>query len=669
MTLSLTRAQPFALSTSQGVRKFRAMFFSVPCGAWWCMPLKEKGTALPKAFTLDFLSAASEAKHLTLLSGTTEDPRIRRGLPDLSEAERLRWQGRLRVVASLLVNEEQLVYRDHRGAIFRQLTADLAVSHVHIRTIWRCFWYFGAEPMAVLPSLAARGGRGVQRLSSSAAKHVLTREDAEWMDALARSYYSTDADRPESVQAAYKLLLAKYADVERNDLGLPVAGEFCPHPSLYQFRRRVAWIGKTPADQSQRVSPKRIGTENRSRTGRAAYRVSSPCATLETDSWVMSEFGVFSELMPEIELPTPRLFLTRDQASSVITGRYLDITGETSESALTALYYAFTARRESRPELIATMGFERFAGEPLCLRGDGLVRRVRFEELNEARGITIEAAPVARGDMKPLVESSFNRLLGYIRGKMPRELTDSARKNGHERSDGRISLRYLLNIVDLAIERINCSAVRWKQIQAGVLLPHARRPTASELFALLERQCGSVRRFLDADVAIIAYLPRRWGEVQETGILLEGLLYECQTAKLEGWFMRGFHGRPERVICYIDPADCARAWIYWPDGSLEPLKLVDGREDLLGVRRSEFAIIAALRDEQEPSIAQAQQHGDSLFQIQKEALITHGAQMLAGKIAKPTPAPRLPAPALPARATPVRDELADRAERRWYDNS
>lgn len=635
MTLALLRGSAFDLDG----KRFRAIRFDPERRCWWALRLSQQATEVPRSIPVDVIAAAVETNRCKLLLGD-DDPRYRRPDICLSQAERDGRERSVAIVERLLEHESAFLEPTTRVAAIRDVAEHCNVRTEWVRVLIARFYTYGMDWNALVPRHALQGGPGKPRGSPQTAEHRLTEEDLGNINAIATRYFSTAKDRPHSVQDAYTALLKKFYAVStaRNENGFTIALELGPHPSFWQFRHLVKKIGEQPIVRARRFGPAIITGKRRPRSGRGNLHTALPSSCPEFDAWHMSEWKLCSEIQPSLDLPDAMLWMLKDPAPGAVIGRHIDITEETSQSVRTALYYCFTGHPGSRPALIATKGLARFAGEPSHIRMDALGRRKLVEETMMRRRIVVETAPPRQGDKKPWVESDFQTLLLTLHRDIQGGLMATDRANGHVRTDGRVTLRYLATLVDLAIDMLNARLIRRRAMPEGLITPSAALPSREDAFFLMEEQFGIARRHVDDETAVLEYLTDCEARVTELGYIIDGLEYRSDIADRAGFHYRGFSGIPESMPAKKDDADCSRAWVIWPDGKLEALRFAEGQAHLVGIRRTEHALVEAARAKPAAYARKKHQERLVLFDVQRTEL--GAAQRKA--LASPAPLVEIP---------------------------
>lgn len=536
-----------------------------------------KGNNVPKRQSMEQISEK-------LLSGEYEaviDSFTAEGHPDQDiSGARLAIRDRNYDLIRDIISREPDIYDIHRRAdILRQQEEQTGVRMNNLYKLLGTYWRGGMNRNAMLPDLSKRGRRPEDfvpsvKLGRPGKKgengKILSAEDRERFARAIQLYYYKDT-KP-TLHEAYDDMIAHMYVVPR------FSGDTDPEqlppdekPSFAQF---YYWYRKNKdavAERREREK-ERYDLKYRGITGSSETFVPGPGMAAQIDATIADFYLVREDHRDEL-VGRPVMFFVKDVRTRIVMGMHITLENASWNSALMALKNT----AEDKQAYCRRYGVEISPDEwpcrhvPLSITADnGEMGDKGVEEVIARLGITIENTPPYRGDLKAIIENTFQSIQGKLRYIVPGHVEKDDGQRGS--IDRKKSACMDINAFTAVIIRCILYYNNYHYMESYQKTPELRRsgirPIPVELWNYGIRHQTGALRVLSQEEIIRALLPRDRASVTEKGILFHDLYYTCSDAEDGLWYDQArIDGRRKLPVIY-DPTCVDNIYFIAPDGRL-----------------------------------------------------------------------------------------------------
>lgn len=159
------------------------------------------------------------------------------------------------------------------------------------------------------------------------------------------------------------------------------------------------------------------------------------------------------------------------------------------------------------------------------------------DEFVRLLGINIENAPVGRGDLKSIIESSFNQIKGKVTPIVPGFVPDFDKRQGEKyKYDAKLTIKEFTAILIYQILAYNNSSWMKEYPMDEDIVKADIKPIPIELWNWgIEHRAGFIKK-PDMDMVMLACMYSDIATVTEKGIRFKKRYYTCDKAFREDWF-------------------------------------------------------------------------------------------------------------------------------------
>lgn len=495
-------------------------------------------------------------------------------LETLSERELKRWNQAKEVIEIIAtsVYEPNIFLPIERAKMIQEVSEQTRLHASTIAKYLKRYWKRGKNHYALLSDYASCGGAGHERTLhkkvgrrstyTSLYKEMVISDEVKrhFRIALDKYYYTSKPKRP-SLRWAYEQMIKEYYSVEQkteNGVVMTIVEAGATIPTFGQFRY---WFNKWR--DPKREILRREGTRKFQQQNRPVLRstqqdVYAPAAVYQIDATVL-DVHIVSEFSRDKILGRPICYMVVDGYSHLITGIHVALESPSwAGGAMMALLNA----SEDKVEFCNRFGIKiRTVDWPvsdvipesiLADRGEMLSNKVL--SMIEHLQIAVRNTPPFRPDWKALVERYFGVIQSHVKPFMP----GAVHKDSNDRGMKDRRLYASLTLADVTKILIKCvlhynnhhhiaDYIRDEnQIAENVV------PIPIKLWNYgIQYKSGKLRR-VSQDVLRFNMLPSEQATISGKGIKWRGMLYSCETALKEKWFVRA-RNRTFQVDISYDP--------------------------------------------------------------------------------------------------------------------
>jgi putative transposase len=582
--------QLLRLVDEEGVIRLLRIIQFDDCRKTMCLFDVEVQNALPEMWNLDQLLDVERDGRLSNLASDPWQPRWIPNIDDLPDLEQKRWEPSLKVRDKLAKIIDAITFlpfenlSDHRA--LRKLARDTGklenCSRTTVESAWRKYWRGGQTINCLLPNFDGRGGKGIPRIAVDGSKKrgrkpAFIAEHPEWIginiteaikNKLRRGYRLFYLNRVLrlSLREAFGRTLSTFfvTDVEKRPDGTLVPILLEPHlvPTIAQFKY---WGEKFKRANLQKSLIKRYGQKIvdlnfRHMQGGSSRMAKGPNWIAQLDAWE-PDIYLRSIHNRALNVGKPFAVFVRCMFSHLIIGVYVGFERGYLSNAL-ALENTASEKTSYCSQFGIKDAYWPAHHLPRYVLADwGELGGKQPNHWVQALDVRLAHTPRARPNMKGLIEVThaqlYERAVRYLDGGIRRDLGSEERD---ARLDGLFTLDEFTEIVLRSILLINSSQQidpTTYDVLEGMIVDDVNLYPLD----LWEWGCanrGSGLRTVTPDVLRLHLLPGKRAQVTQSGLMVDGILYNCDRAHREGWFVneqvRRSQKGTKRGVTWIDVA-------------------------------------------------------------------------------------------------------------------
>jgi len=502
-----------------------------------------------------------------------------------------------KTIQPLVDSGRDIYLAEKRGIAVTAAALRTGRSRTTIFGYLRRYWQGGQTPNALLPHYAFCGAAGQPRgitefkrgRPSSLERATQTRMGINVDDRIrdcfrigVRLFYETRHTR--SLKEAYQLTLEKFFHRGyewRNGIAIPILPPGEDLPSYWQFR---SWYYKErdlTHSLIARKGQRRFSTEHRALLGDSTQMALGPGSVYQIDATI-GDIYLVSSLNPQRIIGRPIIYLVVDVFSRLIVGLSASLEGPSWLGAMLALENATTDKVAFCQQYGISITSDEWPSHSLpemLLADRGELEGYNADNLVNALNIRVANTAPYRADMKGIIEQYFRLNNQQVIDPIPGAV-DHERGYGEAdyRLDACLNMReftYLM-IRGALLHNHNHWIEDYPADHAMIVDELAPYPLDIWNWGITNRS-GHLRT-LPAHMVRLNLLPQAQASITKRGILFEGLLYTCDLAIEENWFVNArAQGRQKINIAY-DPRLTDMIYLRLDDGRrIEACSLLDSQ--------------------------------------------------------------------------------------------
>lgn len=370
-------------------------------------------------------------------------------------------------------------------------------------------------------------------------------------------FYETRQAR--SLKAAYQMTLEKFFHQgyeDRNNVAVPILPPLEELPTYWQF---ISWYYKerdVARTLVARKGERRFNTDHRAVLGDSTQMAYGPGSVYQIDATV-GDIYLVSALDPRRLIGRPIIYLVVDVFSRLIVGLSVSLEGPGWLGAMLALENATADKVAFCEQYGITITQDEWPSQylPEMLLADrGELEGYNADNLVNALNIRVANTAPYRADMKGIVEQYFRLNNQQVVASLPGAVNpDQGRGDADYRLDACLNLRQFTYLMIRGA--LHHNRHRWIEdypLDATMITDRI------DLYPLdlwhwgVRNRSGHLRT-LSPDVVRLNLLPKGQASITKRGILFDGLLYTCDLAIQENWFVNARERGRQRIVVAYDP--------------------------------------------------------------------------------------------------------------------
>lgn len=581
-------------------------------------------------------------------------------LETMAEKEQKRWDQAKEVIQMIATSgfEPNIFLPNERAKLIQKASDQTGLSTVTIAKYLKRYWKRGKNFYALLSDYDACGSSGqerklnkkVGRRSKYASLHgemVITDEVKRlFRIALDKYYYTAKPNRP-SLRWAYEQMIKEYFTVEQkteSGIIIPIVEEGSPIPSFGQYRY---WFNKwrdPKREVSSREGTRKFQQNYRPVLGSTQQDAHAPAAVYQIDATVL-DLNVVSEFSRNKILGRPVCYMVVDGYSHLITGLHVALESPSwAGGAMMALLNA----SEDKVEFCRRFGIQIKEEEwpvsgaiPESVLADrGEVLSSKALSMIEHLQIAVKNTPPFRPDWKPLVERYFGLIQSHVKPFIPGAVNKDAKERGERdtRLSASLTVEEVLKVlIKCVLHYNNHHHLKDYERDAHQIAENVPSIPIHLWNYGIQYKSGKLRR-VSQDVLRFNLLPSGTATVSPKGIKWNGMLFSCETALKEKWFVRARKGTFKADISY-DPRCVNQIYLRLGRNEYDVCYLLDSQSRYKDKTADDVQFLLAM-EQQEKAGFKGQELGQRISlaaeieEIVKEAIQKTKAEMIPQSNAK-----------------------------------
>ncbi|MBV7276468.1 DDE-type integrase/transposase/recombinase [Clostridium sp. PL3] len=499
------------------------------------------------------------------------------------------------VICYLISNspEYEIYYKKSRKSIIDRTIEVYGISESSIKRIWCSYLKSGKIMQSLIPKTYKCGGRGKERVHERGG-FVVDDKIKRLLKEGINKYYNTK--KKNNKKMCYELIIRDFLKSNPNN----------NIPSLKQF---YYWFSRITKDDKRNEITKRYGDRIYQQTARAIIGNSiqdtlGPGELFQIDSTILDVYLV-SKMNRNLIIGRGVLYLVVDVYSRMIVGMNVTIEPFNSfEGAKIALINTMTDKVSYCKKYGISIQKEDWVSAvvPTRILSDrGELLSCHIENAIGNLGILIQQTNSYRGDMKGIVEKSFERLHAYIKpfvdGVVENKFNKVERGNVDYRLKANLTLEEITQIVIKYILFYNNNHVLNYYESDGINIENSIPKIPSKLWEYGVKVKKGLLRELPEEIIRINLLHNKEVSVTAKGIRFNKLYYVSKYTLESGFFQKARIEGSYRVRISYNPNDLSEIYYIKEDGiSYDKLTLVTYMEHYKGMSEEEITKIFEYED-------------------------------------------------------------------------
>lgn len=482
------------------------------------------------------------------------------------------------IICFLIKNspENEIFYSKSRKVIIDRAIEKYKLGYSSIKRIFCNYLKSGKILDSLIPKFYNCGGRGKERVVNKNQGVSIDNDVKRFFRQGINKYYNTS--KKNTVKTCYELIIRDYLKANPNS-------EF---PTLKQF---YYWHSKLTKDNKRNEIAKRYGDRIYQQKGRAIIGNSlqdagSPAELYQIDSTILDVY-IVSKLNRNLIVGRPILYLVIDVYSRMIVGMNVTIEAFNSYQGVQG---ALINAMSDKVSYCKKYGIDIMKEEwdisciPSRILADrGELLSGNIENAISNMGIMIQNTPPYRGDMKGIVEKSFERIHSYIKpfvdGVVENKFNKVERGDEDYRLKANLTLEEITKIIIRCVLFHNNSHVLNHYESDGINIENSIPKIPSKIWEYGVKQKKGLLRELPEEVIKVNLLNNKEATVSSKGVRMNKLYYVSKYTLEEEWFQRARIQGSFKIRISYNPNDLSEIYYIKEDGlSYDTLTLVSYQE-------------------------------------------------------------------------------------------
>lgn len=517
---------------------------------------------------------------------------------DLTDKEREIRDKAWGMIKDLIQNEPSIYIKELRGKEIEKLVSEKQYTKPTLYRHLRRYWQGGKTINSLIPNYSNSGAKGRPRESGEKKRGRprsgdtvginVTKEMKDIFRKAIKKYYLTD--KKNTLTFAYKMMIKDYyAGEVRYEKGIKYISILDENsiPTLKQFKY---WYEKE--FNIEQVVKKRDGLKsfernNRAILGSSTYEAFGPGSRYQIDATVGNVY-LISSYNSDWIVGRPIIYFVIDVYSHLITGMYIGFEGPSWAGMMMAIANAASDKKEFCSSYGIHISDEWWpsAHLPEIIIGDrGELEGYSVNSLINGLNISIENTPSFRPDWKGIVEKLFDTTQEKIKPFLPGYIqTDFGERGAKDyRLEAKLTLEQYTKIIINFVLYYNKNYYMKNYTRDAGMIEDNVKPTPIELWKWgINNRAGKLRK-VDSDTIKFYLMPRGKATVTSKGIKFKGMLYSCEMAIKESWFVDARMNKSWKVDISYDPRNMDNIYLHTNEESLfEMCSLLEHQERYKG---------------------------------------------------------------------------------------
>lgn len=512
---------------------------------------------------------------------------------DVSE-KMLTYRDRAWGIIKELVNDEPAIYKDDkRGKLIKRLVEDKVCSKMTAYKYLRRYWQKGMTINSLIPEYSKSGGKnkskygvvknGRQRKNNSVGI-IVTDEIKDIFRKAVKKYYFSD--KKNTLTFTFKMMIKDdFSYVFRLEDGVNrvVIQDEDELPTMRQFRYWFNNEYKIEESIISRDGKKKFERDHRAVLGSSTYETMGPGSRYQIDATTANVY-LISSYNSDWIIGRPVIYFVIDVFTHMITGVYIGLEGPSWAGMMMAIANATTDKSEFCSQYGIEISNDQWpsAHLPEIILGDrGELEGYNVNSLINGLNVTIENTPSFRPDWKGIVESLFNIQDEKIKPFLPGYIQTDHGERGAEdyRLQAKLTIeQYTKIIINFILyynknHYMNDYPMSLEMIEANLI------PKPIELWNWgIKNRAGKLRK-VNSKTIMFYLMPKDKATITSKGIKFKGILYTCEMAMKESWFVKARSKKSWTVDISYDTRSMNNIYIHTKDENLfEPCFLLEHQE-------------------------------------------------------------------------------------------
>jgi putative transposase len=554
-------------------------------------------------------------------------------------------------IAPLIEDESGRILLSYgRGALLNAWTEKTGYTKMTLYKYLRRYWQGGQTRNALLPMFDNCGAPGKERSSQgkkrgrpskvSKATHLpmginVNEEVREKFSRGIRQFYENAQGR--TLQDAFQKTLEKYfhrgytASSEGALIPcLPPANEL---PTFGQFRY---WYEKE-RDVAQvlisREGKRRYSLRHREVLGDSTQMAFGPGSIYQIDATIGDIYLVSSLDRTQI-IGRPVIYVLIDVFSRMVTGLSVTLEGPSWLGAMQALENAAIDKVAFCQEYGVEITEEDWPCHHLpeaIIADRGELEGYNADNLVKALNISISNTPPYRADWKGIVERNFRLSNDKVVHWSPGAVYKPRERGDHDyRLDAVLDLHHFRKLMLLAVLDHNKDhRMDWYRMDEFMIQEHVE-PYPLDIWNWGIRNRAGHLRVKPRDILRLNLLPTEQASVTYRGIRFQGLLYSCDLALREQWFVKARARGSWKIDVAYDPRNLTEIYLRLEGGQqLERCQLIEAEYTFRGRNLYETLNYFEARKQRQELSRSRKQQSRAAMNAQIEQIINEAKEKTA----------------------------------------
>jgi putative transposase len=561
-------------------------------------------------------------------------------------------------IRPLIETGKAIFVAERRGTLVTALAQESHRSKTTLYGYLRRYWQGGQTRNALLPHYDQCGAPGkirpdtahkrgrpsdLERINQTRIGVNVDDHIRDCFRAGIRLFYETRQAR--SLHQAYQLTLEKFFHQgyeSRDGIAIPILPCAEKLPTYGQFK---SWYYKErdlPRGLVARQGERRFNTDYRAVLGDSSQMAFGPGSVYQIDATI-GDIYLVSSLDPQRIIGKPIIYLVVDVFSRLIAGLSVSLEGPSWLGAMLALENATTDKVAFCAQYGLTITPDAWPSHylPEMLLADrGELEGYDADNLVNALNIRVANTAPYRADMKGIVEQYFRLNNQQVVVSLPGAVDhDRGRGDPDYRLDACLDLRQFTGLmIQGALHHNRNHWIDDYPLDQAMIKDHID-PYPLALWQWGVRNRSGYLRTLPAELIRLNLLPQGQASITKRGILFEGLLYSCELAIQENWFVNArVHGRQKILVAY-DPRLTDVIYLRLDKGRrIEPCTLLDS-QGMRIFRNQDWATthnFFALQNERKQASASHRLQAQAEFNAYKQHIVQQAQDQQSTTPGKPS---------------------------------